>query len=166
RSPCLRHVALPRDRRDLGDRHGHRWRRVRVAARSVPSLVPAKAEAASLAMESWTFASNSILNRLGPYSAPKEVFHAVCDELALFFAPEGWKYRRSRPELTRPRGALDCVMAFWSSRSNMPGQQVALEVVAHIRCKQLKKWIAEHGVGRNDAIAMVDFYDPITKTYE
>jgi hypothetical protein len=117
-------------------------------------------------MPSWSFSKESILNRLSPYTEPKAVFHAVCDELARFFHPDGWTYRRARPTLTQARGDLQCEIAFWSSRSNMAGQQVAVEVVAHVRYKKLKKWIAQHGVGRNDAIATVKFLNPETGKYE
>ncbi|WP_249645469.1 hypothetical protein [Nocardia sputi] len=105
---------------------------------------------------SWTFADDSPLRILSPHTAPKIVFHAVCDELARYFAPEGIRYLRSRPRMEQRRGDLTLEMAMWSSRSNVAGQQVGLEVVSHISSQALAKWIKATGIGRNNALFTVD----------
>jgi len=97
---------------------------------------------------------------------PKEIFQAACDELGRYFAPDGLRYFGSRPRLEQKRGDLTLTMAMWSSRFNIPGEQVALEVVSTVSSRRLAKWIKQSGVGRNNAIFSVDTHDPTTGKYE
>jgi hypothetical protein len=63
------------------------------------------------------------------------------------------------------RGDLVLEMAMWSSRSNMAGQAVALEIVSTVSSTALAKWIEKTGIGRNGAVFSVDTRDPATKRY-
>ncbi len=102
---------------------------------------------------------------MSPHAAPKDIFQAVCDELGRYYARDGLRYVRSRPRLELRRGEFTLEMGLWSSRSNMPGQSVALEVVSTVHSTELKKWIKRTGVGRNDAVFTVDTKDPETSRY-
>jgi hypothetical protein len=102
---------------------------------------------------------------MSPHSAPKDIFQAACDELGRYFARDGMRYVRSRPRLEHKRGELALVMAMWSSRRNMPGEAVALEVVSTVYSSALKKWIKQTGVGRNNAVFSVDTHDAETGRY-
>jgi hypothetical protein len=112
----------------------------------------------------WTFDS-PILQRMSPHAAPKDIFQAVCDELGRYYARDGLRHVRSRPRLEQKRGELTLVMAMWSSRHNISGVQVALEVVSTVHSAELKKWIKKTGIGRNDAVFDVDTKDPETGHY-
>lgn len=96
----------------------------------------------------------------------KEVFHAVCDQLAQHFEPEGLRYTRSRPRLRQRRGDLELSLAFWSSHSNIEGSWVCLETVASVRSRSLEAWMKQTGVGRNGVILSVDTLDAKTGRYE
>jgi len=115
-------------------------------------------------MAGWTFES-PILQRMSPHAAPKDIFQAACDELGRYFARDGLRYVRSRPRLEHKRGDFTLTMALWSSRSNLAGESIALEVVSAVCSTALKKWIKTTGVGRNDGLFTVDTKDPETGKY-
>ena len=50
-------------------------------------------------VHNWTWEENSVLNHISAYTAPKDIFHAVCIELGRYFALQGAKYTKSRPRL-------------------------------------------------------------------
>ena len=64
---------------------------------------------------------DSILNNYNEYTPCKDIFNAVCDEIAEYYIPKGWKYAKSRPKLTYNDKSVKIEIAFWSSGSNMPG---------------------------------------------
>jgi hypothetical protein len=86
---------------------------------------------------SWT--DNKILLEYSKYTPCQEIFQAVCDELGKYYETEGFKYSRSRPKLTIEKGNIKVVIAFWSSRSNIPGDWVNLEILPNFYSKQLAK---------------------------
>jgi hypothetical protein len=77
----------------------------------------------------WTWAKGSPLERQTAHTPCETIFRAVCDELAIYFEPSGAKYARSRPKLTFKRDSLKLEIGLWSSRSNIPGEYVNLEVI-------------------------------------
>lgn len=74
----------------------------------------------------WT--DNTILLEHSKYTPCQEIFQAVCDELGKHYETEGFKYTRSRPTLTIEKGAIKLVIAFWTKKSNIPGDWVNLEI--------------------------------------
>ena len=83
-------------------------------------------------MTEWTWAENSVLYSDYPYTPPREIFQAVCDELGRFFAQSGAKYTKSGRKLKRTLGAVRLETAFWSSHGNIAGEWVNLEIVSSI----------------------------------
>ena len=86
---------------------------------------------------SWT--DNKTLLEYSKYTPCQEIFQAVCDELGKHFITKGFKYSGSRPKLTIEKGDIKLVIGFYSSRSNTPGQWVALEILPGFYSKQLSK---------------------------
>lgn len=76
---------------------------------------------------SWT--SQEALLSTSPYTAPKAIFQAVCDELGAHYKELGFRYARSRPKLTIKNKTLKLEIAFWSSGSNMAGSYTNLEII-------------------------------------
>jgi hypothetical protein len=114
----------------------------------------------------WDFADDSPLRALSAHTPPKVVFGAVCEELGRYFAPDGLRYVRSRPRLEQRRGDLTLAMAMWSSRSNIVGEQVALEVVSQVASAALRKWVTTTGIGRGNVLFTVDTRNAATGRYE
>lgn len=83
-------------------------------------------------MIEWKWAENSVLYNDSPYTPPREIFQAVCDELGSFFAQSGAKYTRSNRKLKWSLGEVRLETAFWSSHSNIAGEWVNLEIVSTI----------------------------------
>ena len=48
----------------------------------------------------WKWKTNSKLKTYSAYTPTKEIFKAVCDEIAEYYVPKGWKYAKSRPKIT------------------------------------------------------------------
>ncbi len=86
---------------------------------------------------SWT--DNKILLEYSKHTPCQEIFQGVCDELGKHYETKGFKYSRSRPKLTIEKGNIKLVIAFWSSRSNIPGDWVNLEILPNFYSKQLAK---------------------------
>src|ERR1041385_953348 len=116
--------------------------------------------------DAWIFAADSCLRRMSPYLTPKDIFQAACDELGRYFERDGLRYVRSRPRLEQQRGDLVLVMSLWSSRSNMAGQHVALEVVSTVRARRLARWSKQTGEGRPAHNFSVDTKNPTPGTYD
>lgn len=83
-------------------------------------------------MDDWTWEKNSVLNNISVHTAPKEIFHAVCNELGRYFTLHGVKYTKSRPRLKWKGNKLRCEMGFWSSHSNIRGNWVNLMIVTSV----------------------------------
>jgi hypothetical protein len=86
---------------------------------------------------SWT--DNKTLLEYSKYTPCQDIFQAVCDELGKHYETQGFKYSRSRPKLTIDKDNIKLVIAFWSSRSNTPGDWVNLEILPNFYSKQLAK---------------------------
>jgi hypothetical protein len=86
---------------------------------------------------SWT--ENKTLLEYSKYTPCQEIFQALCDELGKHYEAKGFKYSRSRPKLTIEKDNIKLVIAFWSSRSNTPGEWVNLEILPSFYSKQLTK---------------------------
>lgn len=87
----------------------------------------------------WEWKEESILNNYNEYTPCKDIFKAVCDEIAEYYIPKGWKYAKSRPKLTYNDKSVKIEIAFWSSGSNMPGDYVNLEILPAIYSLDLEK---------------------------
>ncbi|MCM0665146.1 hypothetical protein [Flavobacterium tyrosinilyticum] len=59
----------------------------------------------------------------------KEIFQAVCDELGKHYEKLGFKYSRSRPKIVLKKEDLKLEICFWSSKSNISGQSITLEIL-------------------------------------
>jgi len=83
-------------------------------------------------VDDWIWEENSVLNNVSVYTASKDIFHAVCNELGRYFTLHGAKYIKSRPRLKWKGNKLRCEMGFWSSSSNIKGNWVNLEIVTSV----------------------------------
>lgn len=83
-------------------------------------------------LHNWFWEENSVLNHISAYTAPKDIFHAVCNELGRYFTLKGAKYTKSKPSLKWKGNKLRCEMGFWSSGSNTQGNWVNLEIVTSV----------------------------------
>jgi hypothetical protein len=81
----------------------------------------------------WT--TNEILLSYNQYTPCKEIFQAVCDELGDYYVQKGFKYSKSRPKISIQKGENKLEIAFFSSRSNIPGNFVNLEIIPTIKSK-------------------------------
>lgn len=73
-------------------------------------------------------------------TSPKEIFDSVCSELANHFTPQGFSYNKSRPKLTYTYSDLKLEISFFSSRSNIAGEYVNLEILPYFYYKKDSKW--------------------------
>lgn len=78
----------------------------------------------------WT--ENEILLNQRPTMQSRELFQAVCDELAKYYVKKGFKYTRSKPAITYQDKEIKLQIGFSSSRSNISGSHVALEILPNI----------------------------------
>jgi hypothetical protein len=76
----------------------------------------------------WTD-NKTLLNYL-KYTPCSDIFQAVCDEIGKYYVAQyGFKYARSRPKITFKNKDFKLDIAFWSSRSNISGNYVNLEII-------------------------------------
>jgi hypothetical protein len=76
----------------------------------------------------WT--DNKTLLDYSKYTPCNDIFQAVCDEIGKYYvAQHGFTYARSRPKITIKNKDFKLEIAFWSSRSNIPGDYVNLEII-------------------------------------
>jgi len=85
----------------------------------------------------WT--DNKILLEYTRYTPCQEIFQAVCDEIGRHYQNLGFKYSRSTPKLVIENDKIKLEICFWSSRSNIPGEWVNLEILPNFYSLQLKK---------------------------
>jgi hypothetical protein len=85
----------------------------------------------------WT--EKRILLEQNKYTPCQEIFQAVCDEIGKVYEQKGFKYSRSKPRITIEKNNIKLIISFSSSRSNTPGDWVALEILPAFYAKQLSK---------------------------
>lgn len=105
----------------------------------------------------WT--ENSILTNQNETTPPGEIFDEFCQAIGYYYQQKGYKYTRSRPKVKIESRDLFVEINFWSSRSNMAGSSVGLEILPYIGSKKLKKWIKTNKTGRNEYIYGPTKYD-------
>jgi len=81
---------------------------------------------------------NKLLLEYSEYTACKDIFKAVCDEIGKHYTEKGFKYSRSRPKITIQNEKIKLEIGFSSSGSNTPGQSVNLQILPSFYSKQLK----------------------------
>jgi hypothetical protein len=105
----------------------------------------------------WT--ENSILTNQNDTTPPGEIFDEFCQAIGYYYQQKGYKYTRSRPRVKIESRDLFVEINFWSSRSNMAGSSVGLEILPYVGSKKLKKWIKANKTGRNEYIYGPTKYD-------
>ncbi len=105
----------------------------------------------------WT--ENSILTNQNETTPPGEIFDEFCQAIGYYYQQKGYKYTRSRPKVKIETRDLFVEINFWSSRSNMAGSSVGLEILPYVGSKKLKKWIKTNKTGRNEYIYGPTKYD-------
>lgn len=85
----------------------------------------------------WT--ENKTLLEYTQYTACQDIFQATCDEIGKYYQEKGFKYTGSRPKLTKEVDKIKLEISFWSSRNNIPGESVNLEILPNFYSTQLKK---------------------------
>src|SRR5688572_1263916 len=105
----------------------------------------------------WT--ENSILTNHSDTTPPAEIFDAFCQAIGFYYQQKGFKYIKSRPKVKIESKDLFVEINFWSSRSNMAGSSVGLEILPYVGSKKLKKWIKANKTGRNEYIYGPTKYD-------
>ena len=83
-------------------------------------------------MRTWEWETGSVLFRYTPYTAPREIFQAVCGEIARYYSARGMKYTKSNRKLKWQGETLRCEFGLWSSHSNIAGRWVNLDVIPTI----------------------------------
>ncbi|MBI3220737.1 MAG: hypothetical protein HYZ44_14580 [Bacteroidetes bacterium] len=79
---------------------------------------------------SWT--DNQIILNQRPTMASRDLFQAVCDEIAKHYETKGFKYSRSKAVITYHDDEIRLVVGFSSSRSNTAGSHITLEILPAI----------------------------------
>ena len=87
----------------------------------------------------WNWEEGSILNNDLKSADCKDVFHAVTKEIARYYEDKGFRYTRSRPKITYKDEKLKIEISFWSSRGNISGEYVTLEIVPYFSATKLNK---------------------------
>jgi len=82
----------------------------------------------------WT--DNKTLLEYSQHTPCKEIFQAVCDEIGKHYEKRGFKYSRSSPKITIKDKIFKVEICFWSSRSNIPGEYVNLEILPNFYSNQ------------------------------
>jgi hypothetical protein len=100
----------------------------------------------------WKWKKDSVLRNYNENTPCKDIFRAVCDEIAEYYIPKGWKYAKSRPKLTYNDKSIKIEITFWSSGSNMQGDYVNLEIIPWIYSLDLKKDLKLNGIESNGCI--------------
>ena len=78
----------------------------------------------------WTWYENSVLNNPSSYTAPKDIFDAVCFEISRYYSNrESFKTLKRKIRWTGQ--FLNCELAFFSSSHNTAGDYVAFEIVCN-----------------------------------
>ena len=105
----------------------------------------------------WT--EDSILTNQSDTTPPAEIFDAFCQAIGYYYQQKGFKFTKRRPRVKLETKDLFLEINFWSSRKNMAGSSVGLEILPYVGSKKLKKWIKTNNVGRNEYIYAPKNYD-------
>lgn len=89
----------------------------------------------------WKWMENSVLHNQSPYLSAKDLFHAVTDELGRYYSAQDFRYAKSKPKLSIKDNNIQLNIAFWSSRSNVSGQYVWMEILPTYYALDFKKVI-------------------------
>lgn len=106
----------------------------------------------------WT--EDSILNRQNEYTACGDIFQAFCDELGNHYEKLGMKYSKSRPKITYKDSKVQIELTFNSSRSNIPGKYVAVELGVSI---QDLEWNIERNKNGKDKMSVLNNFSLFSK---
>lgn len=101
-------------------------------------------------MEFWNY--NSILENYTENTPPGIIFQEICDLIGNYYVEKGWKYSSSSRKLSYQKNDLTAEIKLYSSHHNMAGSFVNLETLPYVKSKELKKWIKENSIGRNEYI--------------
>ena len=85
----------------------------------------------------WT--DNEIILHQRSTMPSADLFQAVCDEIGKHYIPKGFKYSRSRPKISLKDKQIKLEITFWSSRSNIPGRHINLEILPNFYSVELAK---------------------------
>lgn len=105
----------------------------------------------------WT--EDSILTNQSDTTPPAEIFEAFCQAVGYYYQQKGFKYTKTRPKVRLETKDLFIEINFWSSRNNMAGSSVGLEIIPYVGSKKLKRWIKSHATGRNEYLYAPTNYD-------
>lgn len=109
----------------------------------------------------WT--DNKTLLEYSQYTPCKDIFQAVCDEIGKHYTKKGYKYFRARPKIIIEKGNIKLEISFSSSRSNIPGQSVNLEILPNFYSKQLKNSKTKGLLFGHTGIFYNKYKDDVTK---
>lgn len=84
---------------------------------------------------SWT--NNQTLLEQSKHTSCQDIFQAACDELGKHYENKGFKYSRSKPKLTVENDKIKLEILFSTSKSNVPGDFVNLEILPNFYAKQI-----------------------------
>jgi hypothetical protein len=86
-----------------------------------------------------TWTTNKILVNHNENTPCKDIFQAVCDEIGAYYvSTKGFKYTSSRPKLVLELGEKKLEIAFFSTRTNVQGKWVALQIIPTFYAKSSK----------------------------
>jgi hypothetical protein len=105
----------------------------------------------------WT--DKSILNNQSDTTPPAEIFEAFCQALGYYYQQKGFKYTKTRPKVKLETKDLFLEINFWSSKTNLAGSNVGLEILPYVGSKKLKKWIKTNEIGRSEYLYAPTKYD-------
>jgi hypothetical protein len=86
---------------------------------------------------SYNWTTDSLFNKDISSAKPAEIFKAFCDELGNYFNIKGLNYRKSKRIITFEDNEVKIDIGFNSSRSNMRGQWIGVELGINIYWKEL-----------------------------
>ena len=77
---------------------------------------------------------------------PRDVYLAVCEQIASYYEPFGFKYSKSGQhlKLKQKDGEFVFQISFSSSHYNVAGVNVAVQVYANVISRKFKKWQSEN----------------------
>jgi hypothetical protein len=86
-----------------------------------------------------TWTTNKILLNHNENTPCNDIFQAACDEIGAYYVREkGFKYTPSRPKLVLQKGDIKLEIAFFSTRTNVQGKWVTLQIMPQIFAKSAK----------------------------